>query len=72
MATYSKSERSKAARARTAGKTQEQIVAAGGWRLTVMLYPPAAEALRAEMLRTGERSAAAVVNRVIEGIGDTK
>lgn len=61
----SKSEKSKAARARTACESQKKIVAAGGWRLSVMLYPAAAAALRAEIERQGEASAAQIINRLL-------
>lgn len=67
----SKSEKSKAARARTACESQKKIVEAGGWRLNVMLYPAAAAALRAEIERQGEAgeakvSAARAINRMLE------
>lgn len=60
---------SKEARARSSKKTQKKIVAAGGWRLAVMLYPPAAAALRAEMARTKE-SAAAIINGLAEKLAE--
>ncbi len=63
----SNSERSKAARAKTAVEAQARIIEAGGWRLTVMLYPEAAGILRAEVART-DKSAAEIINKVIEQI----
>ena len=65
----SNSQASKAARAQSMGRAQKKIVAAGGWRLAVMLYPPAASALRAEMART-KKSAAAILNGLAEKLAE--
>jgi len=51
-------------RAATAAARSRTIVAAGGWRLTVLLPPGTAAALRAEMARTGE-TATAVISRLL-------
>lgn len=65
--TNSNTERSKAARAKSSRETQARIVEAGGWRLSVMLYPKAAAAVRAEMARL-DKSAAEIINAVLEKI----
>ena len=60
-------EHSRKLRVRAASDHQQKIVASGGRRLAVLLYPPANSALTAEMDQTGE-SAASVVNRALEGL----
>lgn len=60
-------EHSRLLRVRTAAAHQKEIVAAGGRRLAVLLYPAANAALAAEMARTSE-SAAAIINRMLESL----
>jgi len=55
---------SRALRAATAAARSRTIVAAGGWRLTVLLPPATAARLRTEMARTGE-TATAVISRLL-------
>lgn len=51
-------------RAETAKRRAEEVITAGGWRLSLLLQPNAAAVLRAEMQRTGE-SATAILSQLL-------
>mgnify|MGYP000881387764 CR=1 FL=1 len=59
-----KTEHSKKLRQETADRRAEEVIAAGGWRLRLLLQPDAAQALRDEMTRTGE-TATAIIGRLL-------
>jgi len=48
----------------TANRRAEEVIAAGGWRLRLLLQPDAAKALREEMQRTGE-TATAIISELL-------
>lgn len=60
----SNTEHSRRLRAATSAQREHDVVAAGGWRLKLLLQPAAAAALRAEMQRTGE-PATTIISRLL-------
>lgn len=48
----------------TANRRAEEIIAAGGWRLRLLLQPDAAQSLRDEMHLTGE-TATAIISKLL-------
>jgi hypothetical protein len=65
----SNSEHSKRLRQETARAREKEVIAAGGWRLTLLLSPEVAAILRAEIARTAG-TATGIVSELIRSLKD--